>query len=161
MKNYADLTNSGYNAVKAVFPTAKVIVHINNGYDNNLYRWIFDGLKNNDGKWDVIGMSVYPGWYKTPNDWQNCNNDCLANMNDMVARYATQVMIVEAGMSWDSPAVCKSFLTDLIAKTRTVTGKKGLDVLYWEPKAYSQWQGYTLSAFDNAGKPTAALDAYK
>lgn len=45
MANYAALNNAGYDAVKAIFPTAKVIVHIQNGNDNSLFRWIFDGLK--------------------------------------------------------------------------------------------------------------------
>lgn len=161
MANYADLNNAGYDAVKEIFPTAKVIIHIQNGYDNGLFRWIFDGLKSNNAKWDVIGMSLYPGWYKTPNDWQNANIDCLKNMNDMVNRYGKEVMIVECGMSWDSPSVCKSFLSDLIVKTKSVQGGKGLGVLYWEPESYRQWQGYSLGAFDNSGKPTIALDAFQ
>ena len=69
MANYAALNNAGYDAVKAVFPTAKVIVHIQNGNDNSLFRWIFDGLKNNGGKWDVIGMSLYP----STSDWSTYN----------------------------------------------------------------------------------------
>ena len=157
MANYAALNNAGYDAVKAVFPTAKVIVHIQNGNDNSLFRWIFDGLKNNGGKWDVIGMSLYP----STSDWSTYNSQCLANMNDMVSRYSKEVMIVECGMSWDSPTVCKSFLTDLIAKTKTVTNGKGLGVFYWEPESYGNWNNYTLGAFDNAGKPTAAMDAFK
>jgi arabinogalactan endo-1,4-beta-galactosidase len=67
-QNYAELNNAGYDAVKSVFPNAKVIVHLPNGYSNSLYRWFFDTLKNYDGKWDVIGMSVYPYWYTTKND---------------------------------------------------------------------------------------------
>ena len=160
MANYAGLTTAAYNAVKAVLPDCKVIVHIQNGYDNSLFRWIFDGLKNNGGKWDVIGMSLYPFWYTTPNDWQNCNTACLANMNDMVSRYGKEVMIVECGMSWDSPAACKSFLSDIIAKTKTIPNNKGLGVFYWEPQSYGQWQGYSLGAFDNSGKPTIAMEAF-
>lgn len=161
MANYATLTNAGYDAVKAVFPNTRVIVHLNNGYDNGLFRWIFDGLKNNGGKWDVIGMSVYPAWYSPANDWQNCNLACLTNMNDMVNRYGKEVMVVECGMSWDLAATCNSFLTDLIAKTKTVAGGKGLGVFYWEPECYGNWNGYSLGAFDNNGKPTVALDAFK
>lgn len=160
MANYAQLTNAGYDAVKAVFPNAKVIVHVQNGYQNSLFRWLFDGLKNNGAKWDVIGLSVYPSWYTTVNDWQNCNNDCLANMNDMVNRYGKEIMIVECGMSWDTPDICKSFLTDLIAKTKQVTGNKGTGVMYWEPECNNNWNGYSLGAFDNSGKPTIALDAF-
>lgn len=156
MANYAQLNNAGYDAVKAVFPTAKVIVHVQNGNDNSLFRWLFDGLKNNGGKWDVIGMSLYP----STTNWTTMNNDCLANMNDMVTRYGKEVLICETGMSWDSPATAKSFLTDLILKTKSIPSNKGLGVFYWEPEAY-QWQQYSLGAFDDSGKPTIALDAFK
>ncbi|HEU4471206.1 MAG TPA: glycosyl hydrolase 53 family protein [Flavisolibacter sp.] len=156
MVAFAQLVNAGYDAVKSVSPSSKVIVHLSNGWNNNLFRWLFDGLRNNGGKWDVIGMSLYPG----PADWQNLNNLCLANMNDMVARYDTEVMVVETGMSWDNPSGSKAFLSDLIGKTRSVSRGKGLGVLYWEPQSYGGWQGYTLGAFDNNGRPTAALDAF-
>jgi arabinogalactan endo-1,4-beta-galactosidase len=165
MANYAALNNAGYDAVKEVFPTAKVIVHLHNGYDNGMFRWIFDGLKTNGGKYDVIGMSLYPSWYdvtgKPKGDWQNANKDCLTNMNDMVARYNKEVMVVECGMSWDNAATAKLFLTDIIAKTKLVTGGKGTGVFYWEPQCYGNWQGYSLGAFDNSGKPTVAMDAFK
>ncbi|WP_439829456.1 glycosyl hydrolase 53 family protein [Aeromonas caviae] len=55
MKNFAWLINSGYDAVKAVNSSTKVIVHLANCENNTLYRWMFDGLKNNGAKWDVIG----------------------------------------------------------------------------------------------------------
>lgn len=157
MNTFSQFISKGYDAVKSVFPSAKVIVHISNGNDNTLFRWIFDGLKSNGAKWDVIGMSLYP----STTNWSNMNTLCLANMNDMVARYGKEVMVVEVGMSWDQSAICKSFLTDLISKTKMVTNKKGLGVLYWEPESYGNWNGYTLGAFDNSGKPTVALDAFK
>lgn len=157
MANYAALNNAGYYASKAVFPTAKVVVHVQNGNDNSLFRWLFDGLTANGGKWDVIGMSLYP----SAANWATMNTNCLANMNDMVARYGSEVMICEVGMSWDSPDTAKSFLTDLVTKTKSVTGKKGTGVFYWEPEAYGNWNGYSLGAFDTTGKPTVALDAFK
>lgn len=156
MNNFAQLVNAGYDAVKSVFPDAKVIVHISNGWDNSLFRWMFDGLKNNGGKWDVIGMSLYP----STSNWATLNNQCLANMNDMVSRYNKEIMIVEVGMSWDQPAATKDFLTDIIAKTKSLNSNKGLGVLYWEPEAYNNWQGYPFGAFDNTGKPTIALNAF-
>jgi arabinogalactan endo-1,4-beta-galactosidase len=157
MVNYASLNNAGYDAVKSVFPNTKVIVHVQNGNDNSLSRWLYDGLKTNGGKWDVIGLSLYP----SITNWSTYTAQCLANMNDMVSRYGKEVMICEVGMSWDSAIVCKSFLSDLILKTESVTGNKGLGVFYWEPESYAQWSGYTLGAFDNSGKPTVALDAFK
>jgi len=157
MANYAALNNAGYDAVKAIFPNAKVVVHVQNGNDNSLFHWLFDGLKNNGGKWDVIGMSLYP----TTSNWSTMNADCLTNMNDMVSRYGKEVIICETGMSWDSPLIAKSFLSDLILKTKSVSSNKGLGVFYWEPEAYGNWKGYTLGAFDDSGKATAALDAFK
>jgi len=156
MSNFAQLVNAGYDAVKAVFTSAKVIVQVSNGYDNSLFRWLFDGLKNNGAKWDVIGLSLYP----TAGNWSALNAQCLTNMNDMVARYGKEVMVVEVGMSWDQAAACNSFLADLVTKTKSVTGNKGLGVLYWEPEGYNNWQGYTLGAFDNSGKPTVALNSF-
>lgn len=161
MANYALLTTAGYDAVKDIFPNTKVIVHIHNGFDNGLFRWMFDGLKNNGGKWDVIGMSLYPTWFSTPGDWQAANQACLNNMNDMVNRYNTEVMIVECGMSWDMANTAYNFLTDLIHKTQSVTNGMGTGLFYWEPQAYGNWKGYTLGAFQNNGRPTKAMDAFR
>jgi arabinogalactan endo-1,4-beta-galactosidase len=156
MNNFAQLVNAGYNAVKAADASIKVIVHVSNGYDNSLFRWMFDGLTNNGAHWDIIGMSLYP----TAANWSTLNAQCLANMNDMVSRYSKEVMVVEVGMSWTEATNCNAFIADLISKTKSVTGGKGLGVFYWEPEAYGNWQGYSLGAFDNDGKPTAALSAF-
>ncbi len=155
MSNFAALINSGYNAVKSVDSTIKVIVHISNGYDNSLFRWIFDGLKNNNANWDIIGMSLYP----STTNWSTLNAQCLSNANDMISRYGKQVMICEVGMDVTAPAICQSFLTDLINKVKSIPNNNGLGVFYWEPECYN-WQGYTLGAFDNTGKPTIALNAF-
>jgi arabinogalactan endo-1,4-beta-galactosidase len=154
MKNYAELVQSGYTAVKSVSTTSKVIVHLSNGYDNTLFRWMFDGLKANGANWDVIGMSLYP----VAATWQSLDKQCLSNMNDMVARYDKEVMLCEVGMPAAEPEASRAFLTDIIMKTNSVS--KGLGVFYWEPEAYNDWQGYKLGAFDVTGKPTVAMDAF-
>ena len=158
MQNFAQLISAGAEASKTVFPNAKVMVHVSNGWNNSLFRWIFDGLKNNGVKWDIMGMSLYPTW--APGGWQNANNLCLQNMNDMVSRYNTPVMVVEVGMPWDNPSEAKLFIQDLINKVKLVNGRNGLGVFYWEPESYNNWQGYSLGAFDNNGKPTIALDPF-
>lgn len=156
MGNFAVLVKAGYEAVKSVSDTIKVIVHVSNGYDNNLFRWMFDGLKNNGAQWDIIGMSLYP----TSTNWQTLNTQCLANIHDMVARYNKPVMICEVGMPWTDSIACKSFLTDIISKTKSVADNNGLGVFYWEPESYNNWKDYTLGAFDNNGRPTLSLEAF-
>jgi|LSQX01.2.fsa_nt_gb arabinogalactan endo-1,4-beta-galactosidase len=155
MKNFTLLVNSGYDAVKAVFSNAKVIVHVSNGFNNSLFRWIFDGLKNNGGKYDVIGMSLYP----ESDNWSSMNTQCLSNMNDMVLRYGKEVMVCEVGMSSSSASACKSFITDIISKTKSVSSGKGLGVFYWEPQCYN-WAGYGKGAWNTNGRPTEAMDAF-
>ncbi len=157
MANFAALIMAGYDAVKSIDDTTKVIVHISNGYDNNLFRYIFDNLKSNNAKWDIIGMSLYP----SSTNWSTLNTQCLSNMNDMIARYNKPVMICEVGMSWTDSVACKSFLSDIISKTKSIANNNGLGVFYWEPECYNNWQDYSLGAFDNTGKPTQALDAFK
>ena len=156
MANFAALIKSGYAAVKEVSPTSQVIVHISNGYDNGLFRWMFDGLKANGAKWDIIGISLYPS--KT--NWADLDSQCLTNMNDMVSRYSTPVIVVEVGIEAGAPTKSKAFLSDIISKVKSVNGSNGKGVFYWEPEPYNSWQGYGLGAFDTSGKPTAALDAF-
>ncbi|HBC3974434.1 TPA: glycosyl hydrolase 53 family protein [Vibrio parahaemolyticus] len=158
MRNYAWLFNSGRNAAKEVFPDAKVIVHLANCHDNANFRWILDGLQSNSAWWDVIGASSYPK-NATGLTWQEANNQCLSNLNDMVERYGTEVMITEIGVPWDEPQA-KTIVADMIQKVRSVNQGKGIGIFYWEPQAYS-WQGYTLGAWDpNTRQPTQALDAF-
>lgn len=77
----------------------------------------------------------------------------------MTERYGSEVMICETGMPWEQAATAKLFLTDLI--TRVQGFDNALGVLYWEPEAHNSWNGYQLGAFDESGKPTEALDAFK
>ena len=153
--NLAGLINSGYNATKAVYPNAKVIVHLANGYKMNDFRWFFDNLKAKGGKWDVTGMSHYP----PPADWANYNRYVSDTMWDMIGRFSKPVMIVEVGMDWQQAAATKSMLADLLSKTKAM-GANGLGVFYWEPQAYPGWQGYTYGAMNTAGKFTVAMDPF-
>lgn len=156
MARYAQLTTAGYDAVKEVFPDAKVIVHLQEGNKNSLFRWLFDGLQDNGGKWDIIGMSLYP----TADNWQQMTSDCIANMNDMISRYGTPVMVCETGMPWDEADIAKDFLTSLISQSEAISDDQCLGVFYWEPEAHNGWKGYTLGAFNDDGTPTEALDAF-
>jgi arabinogalactan endo-1,4-beta-galactosidase len=154
MSNFAALIKSGYSAVKAVDSSIQVIVHLSNGNDNTLYRWMFDGLKSNGAQWDIIGMSVYPYWVNLP--WATDDSLVLINMTDMITRYQKKIMVSETGYLANQPATADHFLLDLITKTTSVGG---LGVFYWEPESYNN--GYQLGAWNPVTEePTAALDAF-
>lgn len=154
--NFTQLVNQGYAAVKLVSPTSKVIVHISNGFDNARFRRVFDKLTTEGGKFDVIGMSLYP----SDTNWPSYTALCLSNMNDMVTRYpGKEVMVVETGMPASAVIPTQQMLLDLIAKVKSVPANKGLGVLCWEPQAYN-WMGYGLGLWKSNGQPTAAISSF-
>ena len=164
-RNFAAYELAGYNAVKEVYPEAKVIVHIDEGQKLDKYTWIFDLLKQNGGKWDVIGMSLYP----EDGSWQTTVGSCLANIKTLVARYKTDVMICEIGMPWNSTQA-QPMLKKMKEGCMEIPQCEG--IFYWEPEVYNGWKpdvynslgwnAYDKGAFDNSGKPTAALkELYK
>ena len=159
MKNYAWLTNTGYNASKSIFPNAKVVVHLANCFKNADNRWLFDGLVANGAKFDVLGFSDYPT-NVSGSTWQTINASCLTNLNDMVSRYGKEVMISEIGVPWDNSSA-QTIVKDMVTKVGQVTGGKGIGIFYWEPEARPGWSGYTMGAMDANGKATAAWDAFK
>ncbi len=77
---------------------------------------MFDGLKTEGAKFDVIGMSLDP----SATNWADLDTQCLTNMNDMVSRYGKQVMVCEVGMDVNSPAAGKAFLADIITKVNLI-----------------------------------------
>ena len=176
MAAYARLTNAGYDAVKAVFPDAKVIVHLDHGDNPDLYEWIFSGLKENNGKWDMIGMSVYPEYYVTDGqyddgDYKSVVDAVISNIAALYIKYETPCIICEAGMSWNKPDESFRFLSYLIERTESLNLGACAGVFYWEPQTnpawtsqiYQQlgWSSYDKGAFDEDFKPTTALDAFK
>ena len=151
--NFAAMVSAGAAAAKGVDPNAIVIVHISNGYDNALFRWMFDLLKANHATWDAIGMSLYP----SPRLAQR-RQSLPGQHAGHGSRYGSKVLISKVGMSWDQPE--HRLRHARIADREHEIGDRGPGCLLWEPEAYNGWQGYTLGAFDNSGKPTKALDAF-
>lgn len=154
---FAGLVQSGSQAVKAFDPSIPVVVHLSNGWDNGLFRWVFDSLRAKGADWDVVGMSIYPD----SSNWRTQSAQILANMQDMVSRYQKKVVISEVGFAMSQADTSYALLKLLISNTRSVASGAGLGVFYWEPEAYYGWQGYQLGVFDDAGKPTKALRAFR
>ncbi|MFD1872736.1 glycoside hydrolase family 53 protein [Hymenobacter bucti] len=161
-KNFAQLAQlitKGYDAVKAVSPTSKVIVHLDRGNDNAMYRSFFDNLTSNGGKFDVIGMSYYPYWLKQ--DYTASIANLRANLLDMVSRYpGKQVVVAEVGGDYTAVQNTYGLLVATQQAVRAVPQGKGLGVFYWEPEGAKSWSGYQLSAWGDEGKPSPALKAF-
>lgn len=152
-----ELNNAGYDAVKALLPDAKVIVHLDGGNNQWAYDRMFDILESNGGKYDMIGMSLYPYWAEQQGEaggWQKVADDCIANINHLKQKYSKPIMICEIGMPYDQGENCKKLISQMM--TVDVEG-----IFYWEPQAPNGYNdGYNLGCFDNDA-PTVALDAFK
>lgn len=151
------LNNAGYDAVKSIFPNALVIVHLDGGHDRYRYERMFDILHNNGGKYDMIGMSVYPYWAALSGEkggWQKISDDCISNIDYLKKKYGKPIMICEIGMPYDQGKECKQLIAKMMKAD--VEG-----IFYWEPQAPNGYNGgYSLGCFDNDA-PTEALDAFK
>lgn len=171
-KQYAQLFAAGYEAVKAVFPQTLVIVHLDNGFDNDLYNWNLDILKNNGAKWDMIGMSLYPYWALDSGKETSAEKaitNCIANIKKVSEKYGCDVMIVETGMECAddngklaSDAILaegKAQLSRILEECRNNTEGRCKGVFYWEPECKPSQ--YRLGAFTEEGVPTVIMDAFK
>lgn len=171
-KQYAELFAAGYEAVKAVFPQSIVIVHLDNGFDNELYNWNLDILKNNGAKWDMIGMSLYPYWALNSGKETSAEKtitDCITNIKKVSEKYDCDVMIVETGMECADDngklagdavlAEGKALLSRILEECRDNTDGRCKGVFYWEPECKPSQ--YRLGAFTEDGSPTVIMDAFK
>jgi len=157
----AQLINKGYDAIKAISPQTKVILHVDQGNNQKLFQWWFDAATKNGAKYDIIGLSYYPFWLDGNPDYTLSINDLSQNLVNMSAKYNKEVMVVEVGGEDKKVENTFEMLTAVIAKVKSVPNGKGLGVFYWEPEGARSWSHYGLSAWGDDGKPTKALDAFK
>ena len=167
-EQYAGFFKAGYEAVKAIFPEAIVIVHLDNGFDADLYDWNLGILTSHGTKFDMIGMSLYPYWAEMYHNQtaEQTISGCMANIKRVSAKYGCEVMIVETGMlcadeqgKLASASVLEEGYQQLvrIIKESKEIGCKG--VFYWEPECKPSQ--YKLGAFTEDGRPTRIMDAFK
>lgn len=155
-KNLAELNNAGYDGVKMIFPEALCIIHLDGGNNKWAYDRMFDIMEAEGGKYDMIGMSLYPYWAEEkgePGGWKKIAEDCIDNINHLKSKYGKPVMICEIGMPFDKETECKELISKMMDEE--VEG-----IFYWEPQAPAGYNdGYNLGCFRD-GSPTKALEAF-
>lgn len=92
--NIAMFVNAGIRGVRKVDQNVPIMIHLDNGGNNALYREWFDNFLANDGEdFQIIGLSYYPFWHGSLNDLEN-------NMNDIAVRYGKDLVIAEVSMGF-------------------------------------------------------------
>lgn len=150
--NFSRMVTAGTAAVKAVFPEALTIVHVDNGGDLGLYTRLFGLLQEQGAQYDMIGMSLYP----SEASWEEDVEKCIANVPVVNSTYGKPVMLCEVGYDRSQPEIARSIMAMLMDRGRTA-GLQG--IFWWEPETPAA-KGYNKGCFDDNGCPTSALDPF-
>lgn len=153
----AALLNEGIQAVSDNDPHVnnpdkriKIMIHLANGGNNDLYHTVFDGLTEQGVEYDIIGLSYYSYWHGPM-------EDLISNMNEISARYNKPVIIAETAYAFTVDAGDDhanlfgdglqeqggyqasvqgqaNAMRDLMAAVAQVPENKGQGIFYWEPE---------------------------
>lgn len=165
--NIVRFVNAGIRAVREV-AGIPVMIHLDNGGNNALYREWFDHFCEKGEPFDCIGLSYYPFWHGSL-------QDLAANMNDIAVRYGKDLIVAETSTGFTmedyaayeklpqelrkgmatrpalaakvpypmSPQGQCDFLRDLCQVIREVPDHRGKGFFYWEgawiPRHGSEW----------------------
>lgn len=91
--NIARFVNAGIRGVRAVLRDIPVMLHLDNGGDNALYRRWFDEIMKRGVDFQIIGLSYYPFWHGGMRELEN-------NMRDIAERCGKDLIIVETSMGY-------------------------------------------------------------
>lgn len=143
-----------------------MIVHIDNAYENN--NWFFRKMKQNGGKFDMIGLSHYPMMTEwTGKTWQEVNRLAAQNIQLLYKEFGCPIMIAEIGTIAAEEATGVRVVEDFRARIDTLDYVRGM--FYWEPQVYNGWRpreyetdgwgAYNMGAFTSKGQPNKSLKA--
>lgn len=150
--------SKGVRAAQGKGEKIKIVIHLANGGDKELYRSVFDQVKKAGVDYDVIGLSFYTYWH-------GAIDDLVSNMKELAKTYKKEMVVVETAYGFtteDGDAQGNVFMTysdenhgylpsvqgqatairDVIAAVASVNGGNG--VFYWEP-AWIPVEGAGLS----------------
>ncbi len=92
--NLARFVSAGIRGVREADASMPVMLHLDNGGNNALYRDWFDRyLERGEDDFQIIGLSYYPFWHGTMEDLRD-------NMCDLATRYGKELIIAETSMGF-------------------------------------------------------------
>lgn len=182
--SYVKLSNAGYDAVKAVYPYAMVMPHLNNAYDASNNEWWLSSFKTQGGKFDALAFSHYPQecWSGSNRmEADEANRLALEFLQSAVEKYKVPVIVSEVGVKTpENEAEAKRLLQAFMSGIRKVKGCAG--VFYWEPETDGSWKpkvyddksaiyrftgkqetwgAYGMGAFTHSGAPTSVMEVFE
>ena len=89
--NIAKFVSAGIRACREINPDIPIMIHLDNGGNNELYRRWFDNYTQRGEDFEYIGLSYYPFWHGSLQQLED-------NMNDIAVRYGKELIIAEVSM---------------------------------------------------------------
>ena len=123
----AKYLNAGIRAVREIQADIPIMIHLDNGGFNEMYVEWFDEFTKRAEPFDIIGLSYYPFWHGTMEDYRDREGKPLDQLKGM----ATKPELVEKlnySMTKEGQA---SFMKDLMKLIADIPGGEGF--YYWEP----------------------------
>ncbi len=92
-ENIARYISAGIRAVRSIDKDMPIMIHLDNGGNNEMYRDWFDHYVELGEDFDIIGLSYYPFWHGTLQQLED-------NMRDMAQRYRKKLIVAEVSMGF-------------------------------------------------------------
>lgn len=91
--NIAKFVNAGIRACRKVNADIPIMIHLDNGGNNELYvRWFTNFIERGE-EFEYIGLSYYPFWHGSLDQFE-------FNMNDIAKRFNKDLIIAEVSMGF-------------------------------------------------------------
>lgn len=186
-EGFANLLKAGIKATKDIDSNIKIMIHLADGGDNDLYKRVFDQLTEKKVDFDIIGLSFYPYWHGSFEGLQK-------NMDDISKRYGKDVIVAEISYAYtladgdgfdnifraneetagEFKATVKgqeSVIRKVMNVVSNVPENRGKGFFYWEPDwipvkgtgwKTGEGNGWDNQAmFDFKGKALSSLNVFK
>lgn len=160
--NFVALCNEGSKAAKEVFPDTKVVIHLNNAWEDNLW-WYNKFIVDCGGTIDMIGLSHYP--MTESRGWREINGLAINNMKTLKLQTKLPIIVSEVGVK-PSDSEAWECLSAFVRAAKSVCD----GVFYWEPEVFAGWKpgiydslgwgSYDMAAFDDNGSFGRLFSSY-